>query len=416
MKKLEKKFDVAIIGGGPAGIMAAIQAGKNGAKTVLIEKTDKLGKKLLITGKGRCNITNAYNNTREYINTLGNNAKFLYSALNKFNNNDVVIFFNKLGVKTKIERGNRIFPKSDKSFDVLNALIKELKNSSVTVITNTEVKKIIYNKNKIKKINTSNGDITAENYIICTGGLSYPETGSSGDGYKWAKELGHKIITPRPALTPILIYENFIKNLEGLSLKNVKISVWQNNKKKDERLGEALFTFKGMSGPVILDMSKNIGQLLNNGKTELKIDFKPGLDYKKLDQRIQTDFAETKNKIFKNSLDKLLPQKIIPVIIKLSGINPNKKINEITKEERKKILKLLKEFNLNIKSVGGFDKAIITNGGIDLKEIDPKTMRSRIVNNLYFAGEILDLDGPTGGYNLQVCWSTGYLAGISCIK
>lgn len=416
MIKENQKFDVAIIGGGPAGIMAAITAGQNGAKVVLIEKTDQLGKKLLITGKGRCNITNAYSDTKVYINSFGKNGKFLFTAVNNFGNTDIINFFEKLGLKTKVERGNRVFPVSDNSSDVLKILINQLKKYAVTILKNSEVKSIIIYKNKIKKIKLANKEIIADKYIICTGGLSYPETGCKGDGYKWAKSAGHKVINPSPSLVPIIVKENFIKDLEGLSLKNVLINIWQNNKKKDERLGEALFTFNGMSGPIILNMSKNIGSLLENGEVELRIDFKPALDYKTLDQRIQKDFDENKKKTFKNSLGKLLPKKIIPIMIKLCEIDPNKKVTEITKVERKKLLKLLKEFELEIKSIGGFDKAVVTTGGVDLKEIDPKTMQSVIIDNLYFAGEILDLDGPTGGYNLQACWSSGRLAGKSCFK
>ena len=416
MTENNQKFNVAIIGGGPAGIMTAITATQNGSKVILIEKTNQLGKKLLITGKGRCNITNAYDNTRTFINSFGKNGKFLFTAINNFSNNDVVSFFEKLGLKTKVERGNRVFPITDKSTDVLNILINQLKKYNVTILKNTEVKDIMVEKNIIQKIKTTAGEIMADKYIICTGGLSYPETGCSGDGYKWAKKLGHKIINPSPALVPIIVKEKFIKDLEGLSLKNVTISIWQNNKKKDERFGEALFTLHGMSGPIVLDMSKNIGSLLKTDKVELQIDFKPALDYKILDQRIQKDFNANKNKAFKNSLDKLLPKKIIPIVIKLSEIGPDKKATEIKKEERKKLLKLLKEFKLVVKSIGGFEKAVVTTGGVDLKEIDPKTMRSIIIKNLYFAGEVLDLDGPTGGYNLQACWSTGHLAGESCAK
>ena len=411
-----QKFDVAVVGGGPAGIMAAIAAGQNGAKVILIEKTNQLGKKLLITGKGRCNITNACDSTRSFVDSFGENGKFLFTAFSSFGNNDIINFFEKFGLKTKVERGNRVFPTSDNSADVLNTLINQLKKHSVTILKNSEVKNIIISKNKIEKIKLEDSEITADKYVICTGGLSYPETGCSGDGYKWAKSAGHKIIKPKPSLVPIVVKENFIKDLEGLNLKNVTISIWQNNKKKDELFGEALFTFDGMSGPIILDLSKNIGRLLEAGIVELQIDFKPALDYKTLDQRIQKDFNENKNKAFKNSLDKLLPKKIIPVLIKLSGIDPDKKVAEIKKEERKKLLKLLKEFKLEIKSIGGFAKAIVTTGGVNLNEIDPKTMQSKIINNLYFAGEVLDLDGPTGGYNLQVCWSTGYLAGKSCAK
>ena len=256
----------------------------------------------------------------------------------------------------------------------------------------------------------------ARNYLICTGGLSYPQTGSTGDGYKWAKEMGHTIVKPEPALTPVVIEEHWVKDLEGLSLKNVSISIYQNNKKKDERFGEALFTGFGMSGPIILDMSKSIGKLLASGDVDLFIDFKPALDFDMLDKRILRDLEEHKNKTIKNIVPDLLPQKMVPVILDLAKIDPEKKGNSITKDERKKLRLFLKQFPLTVKGLLGFNKAIITSGGVALNEVDPKTMRSRIIDNLYFAGEILDLDGPTGGYNLQVCWSTGYLAGENAAK
>jgi len=413
-----QKFDLAIIGGGPAGMMAAIQAGKQGAHVVLLEKNKYLGVKLLITGKGRCNITNAENNQKELIKKYGENGKFLFSTFSEFSNLDVIEFFNGLKLETKVERGNRVFPISDNAKDVLNALKKEMKKYNVEIKLNCEVKKIIHRdfhmdnhmEKQVEKILLANDEeIIANNYLIATGGKSYPGTGSTGDGYKWLKELGHTIVEPKPALTPILIKENWIKKLEGLSLKNVEISIWK-GKKLDSRFGEALFTADGLSGPVILDMSKKIGENLTKNII-LKIDFKPALTYPELDKRIQKDFAGEKNKQFKNSLDKLLPKKLIPIIIKLSKIDENKKVNEITKEERKNLLKLFKEFELNIKGLVGFEKAIVTSGGVNLKEIDPKTCQSKIISNLYLAGEILDIDGPTGGYNLQVAWSTGYLVG-----
>ncbi|TSC94929.1 MAG: YhiN family flavoprotein [Parcubacteria group bacterium Athens1014_10] len=411
MKINNQKFDVAVVGGGPAGMMAAIAAAEKGLKTVLIEKNKELGKKLLITGKGRCNITNAGDDIKVFIDLFGKNGKFLFSAINNFNNNDVVNFFNQQGLKTKIERGNRVFPVSDNSSEVLSVLINQLKKYSVTVLKNIPAKELVVNKNRIEKIKLSKGEISANKYIICTGGLAHPQTGSTGDGFEWAKKLGHKIIAPRPSLSPILVKEKWVKELEGLSLKNVLISAYQNNKKKNQRMGEALFTSNGMSGPIILDMSKNIEILLGAGKVELKIDFKPALDYKTLDKRIQRDFEKNKNKIFKNSLNELLPKKLIPVVIKLSGIDENKKSAEIKKEERKRLVGLLKDFKLEVRGIENFSKAIITAGGINLAEVDPKTMKSKIIDNLYFAGEILDLDGPTGGYNLQMCWSTGYTAG-----
>jgi len=405
-------FIVAIIGGGPAGMMAAIVASRRGASVVLIEKNKQLGAKLLLTGKGRCNITSSISDDRQFIKALGKNGVFLFSGLSKFNCADAVKFFNDLELETKVERGQRVFPKSDKAYDVLRVLMKELKKQKVAILLNTKALRLERRENQITKILTSQGEIMAQNVIIASGGLSYPATGSTGDGYNWAKSLSHEIIEPRPCLVPIIVKENFIKQLEGLSLKNVKISLKQNNKIIDERFGEALFTGNGMSGPIILDLSKTVGENLPS-KLTLTIDFKPALDEKELDARLQNDFQEFNNKLFKNSLNKLLPKKLIPIFVRLSGIDENKQVNKISKVERQKLLKLFKNFELEIVGLDNFENAIITCGGVNLKEIDQKTMKSKIIDNLYFCGEILDLDGPTGGYNLQICWTTGYVAGSS---
>lgn len=409
-------YDLVVIGGGPAGMMAAGRAGELGARVLLLEKNANLGIKLLITGKDRCNITNDISDHREMINKYGKNGKFLFSSFSKFNNKDVIDFFESRGVKTKTERGDRVFPQSDKSSDVLEVLINYLKESRVEVKTRSEVKAIIKEKEMIKKVILENGEeIIGDNYVICTGGKSYPGTGSTGDAYNWLEKLGHKIIKPMPALSPIIVKEKVVKELEGLSLKNVEVSINKNLKKIDSRFGEAIFTGDGMSGPIILDMSKKIGENLP-GDIDLKIDFKPALDFKNLDLRVQADFKETNNKMFKNSLDKLLPKKLIPIIIKLTKINPDKQVNLVTKEERKKLIHLLKEFTLSIKGLTGYSKAIVTAGGVELSEVDPVTCKSKIINNLYLAGEVLNLDGPTGGYNLQICWSTGYAVGNSILK
>lgn len=411
MSKTEEKYDVAVIGGGPAGMMAAGTAAANGAKVILIEKNQTLGKKLLITGKGRCNITNAQKDNRQFIKELGPNGPFLFSVLANFNPKQVINFFESHGVKTKVERGGRVFPDSDKSVDVLNALKKYLSENNVTILNDTKVIGFLSDKNSIKKIKLANHEIVAKQYIITTGGLAYPQTGSTGDGYQWAKNLGHSINKPSAALVPILTKEKWVKNLEGLSLKNVNISVYQNNKKIADRFGEALFTDQGMSGPIILDLSQIVGSLLANGETILKINFKPALDLATLDKRIQNDFAQNPNKTFKNSFDELLPKKLIPIFVKLTQINENKKSGQLTREERKIVIKFLTEFTLTVDQLDSFEKAIVTAGGINLKEIDPKTMKSKIINNLFFAGEIIDLNGPTGGFNLQIAFSTGFTAG-----
>ena len=404
-------YDVAIIGGGPAGMMAAIRAGELGERVILLEKTKRLGTKLLITGKGRCNITNQTENDREMIAAFGASGKFLFSALKKFGVEDVINFFGTSGVKTKVERGARVFPESDQSRDVLDALLLNLKKSKVEIKLDSAVKEIIAKENKIEKIKLFGGkEIIAEKYIIATGGKSYPGTGSTGDGYTWLDKLGHTINELSSALVPIIIKEKIVAELEGLSLKNVEISLYKDAKKIDSRFGEAIFTADGMSGPIIIDMSGVIGKHLD-GKLKLSIDFKPALDYPTLDLRLQKDFTTQAKKLFKNSLDNLLPQKMIPVIINLSGIDPNKKVNLISREERKKLLHLLKEFSLTVKALGGYDHAIITAGGVATSEVDPKTMQSKIIANLFLAGEIIDLHGPTGGFNLQQCWSTGYAAG-----
>ncbi len=411
MNTLQEKYDLAVIGGGPAGIMTAGRAGELGAKVVLLEKNRKIGVKLLLTGKGRCNITNNIEQPREIIERIGKKGKFLFPALHKFGVVEVLNFFESRGVKVKTERGGRVFPVSDSALTVLNALRKYLKEFNVRTEVNSVVQKIVCENNKIEKIILTNGEeIKADNFVIAVGGKSYPETGSSGDGYKWLRDLEHKVIPPTPALVPIITKEKIVKKMEGLGLKNVEISLYKNGKKIEAKFGEAVFTAVGISGPIILNLSRRIREELD-GKLELRIDFKPALSFQKLDQRIQRDWLEFNNKIFKNSLDRLLPQALIPVIIELSEIDPLKQVNSITQSERKKIIHLLKEFKLTIKSLGGYEKAIITAGGVDLKEVDSRNMQSKIIDNLYFAGEILDLDGPTGGFNLQICWSSGYLAG-----
>ena len=405
-------YDLIVIGGGPAGMMAAGRAAERGANVLLLEKNDRLGIKLVITGKGRCNITNAEINTKNLVDIFGKPGRFLFSALNNFGNQDIINFFESRGLATKVERGNRVFPVSDSSLDVLDILKNYLAKYKVKIKYKINIKSIITKAGLIEKIVLADkSELQAKKYLIATGGKSYPMTGSSGDAHKWLEKMGHTIIDTNPALTPLLIKEKLIKELEGLSLKNVTIDIYQANKKIDSRFGEALFTGNGMSGPIILDMSKQIGLALKQGDVKLSIDYKPKLDFKTLDQRLQDDFSKSNNKLFRNSLGDLLPKKLIPLINKLSEIDPEQKANAITKLERKKLLHLLKNFELNVKSLYGYNKAIVTAGGVSLKEVDPKTMQSKKIKNLYLAGEILDLDAPTGGYNLQSCWSTGYTAG-----
>ena len=416
---------VVVIGGGPAGMMSAIMAKEAGNEVILIEKMKSLGRKLLITGKGRCNITSSLP-MEEFIKNTPGNGKFLYSVFNNFSNKDIVKFLNKEGLEVKEERGNRIFPVTDKSQDVLDCFIKKLKKDKVEIHYNEKVEEILYDKKEDEKIvtgvRTSKGEIKADKVILATGGKSYPLTGSTGDGYCLAQKLGHTITNLKPSLVPIEIFEKSIcKNLQGLSLRNVSIKIVDNENKKEiySDFGEMLFTHFGVSGPIILSSSahlvryKNIDEKFKNKNIKLVIDFKPALSEEKLEARILRDFEEFKNKQFKNSLDKLLPQKLIPVIIEQSSINENKKVNEITKEERKQLVVLLKNFTLTLEKLRPIEEAIITSGGINIKEINPKTMESKLVKNLYFAGEIIDVDSYTGGFNLQIAYSTGYVAGLS---
>ena len=412
--------NTVIIGGGPAGLMAEISSAKNGDKVTIIEKMNSCGKKLLITGKGRCNITNNAQMDKFMENTP-TNPKFLYGVFNNFTNKDIIELLESEGVKTKVERGERVFPVSDRAQDVLEALLHILKKENVQILTNTTAKRIITDDEKnVLGVELDDGkEIKADKIILATGGKSYPVTGSIGDGYRIAKDLGHTITKIEPSLVPLISHDEVCKKLQGLSLRNVAIQLQICDKVVYKDFGEMLFTHFGVSGPIVLSASsylvktKNIEQILKEDKVELEIDLKPALSEEKLDARILRDFEEQKNKQFKNSLDKLLPQKLIPVIIEKTNINGSKKINEITKQERQKLVNELKHFKISINGTRPIEEAIVTSGGINIKEINPKTMESKLINGLYFAGEIIDVDCLTGGYNLQVAWSTGYTAGIS---
>ena len=416
---------VVIIGGGPAGMMAAISSAKCGNDVTILEKMNMLGKKLLITGKGRCNITSSIP-IDEFIKNIPGNGMFLYSAFNKFDNTDILNLLKEEGVETKVERGNRVFPVSDSSKDVQMAFIKLLKKYHVKVETNSNVREIITENGEVTKVkyeqDSVKKEINAEKIILATGGKSYPGTGSTGDGYLIAEKLGHTITKIRPSLVPLVVDPkdiNICKSLQGLSLKNVQIKLKdiKNEKIIYEDFGEMLFTHFGVSGPTVLSGSahllryKNIDELLKNENIKLIIDLKPALSMEKLDERILRDFSSEKNKAFKNSLEKLLPKKMIDVIIDLSEINPNKKVNEITKKEREQLVFLLKNFSITIQNFSKIEEAIVTAGGINIKEINPKTMESKIVKGLYFAGELIDVDAYTGGFNLQIAYSTGFVAG-----
>ena len=431
---------VVVIGGGPAGIMSAISAKKTGADVVIIEKMYSLGKKLLITGKGRCNITSSID-ISEFINNVPGNGRFLFSAFQNFSNEDIIRFMENHCVKVKEERGNRIFPVSDSARDVLDAFYDELRKIGVKIITNSKVTNIITENGKVTKVeyecDNKKQIIDADKIILATGGKSYPATGSTGDGYELAKRLGHTVTEIKPSLIPVVANNNhdvenielgryrssqeLCKDLQGLSLRNVKIGFFDEVKNKViyDDFGELLFTHFGVSGPTVLSGSahiiryKNIDVLLKQGKITLIIDLKPALDKEKLDDRILRDFEKEKNKCFKNSLDELLPQKMIDPIIELSGINPDKKVNEISKIERHKLVDLLKSLKVTISGFRPVEEAIVTAGGINIKEINPKTMESKLVSGLFFAGEIIDVDAYTGGFNLQIAYSTGYTAGMN---
>lgn len=412
---------VVVVGGGPAGIMAAISAASNGANVVLLEKNSSLGKKLLITGKGRCNITSSID-ISDFIKNIPGNGRFLYSAFQNYTNEDIINLMENNGVKVKEERGNRIFPVSDSAQSVLDAFIKEMKKyKNIEIRTNVKVKKILIDDaGFVEGVSLENGEkILGGKVILATGGKSYPLTGSNGEGYEMAKSLGHTIENIRGSLVP-LTAEKLCQRMQGLSLRNVKMTLKDEEAQKKiyDDFGEMLFTHFGVSGPTILSSSshllryKDVEAKLKSGKISLYIDLKPALAPEELDKRILRDFEEIKNKEFKNSLDKLLPKKMIDVVIDLSGIDPYKKVNEITKEERTKLVNLLKNFKIIITGFRPVEEAIVTAGGISIKEINPKTMESKLVNGLFFAGEIIDVDAYTGGFNLQIAYSTGYTAGL----
>ena len=410
---------VIVVGGGPSGMMAAITAKENGNEVLLIEKMPSFGKKLLITGKGRCNITSSLYMS-EFIKNTPGNGTFLYSAFQNYTNTDIIEFLKSQGLEVKEERGNRIFPVTDKSSDVLECFVKKIDELKIEYKLHTTVEKILIQNDKVIGVRTNREIIMADAVILATGGKSYPLTGSTGDGYRMASELGHKIVKIKPSLVPLEVFEKEeCKQMQGLSLKNtgIKIIDVEKNKIIYEDFGEMIFTHFGISGPIILSASshliryKDIDYLLKNKKIKLKIDLKPALTEEQLNDRILRDFKEFKNKQFNNSLSELLPQKIIPVFIKLSGINETKKVNEITKEERMKLIQLLKDFEITIKGFRPVEEAIITSGGINTKEINPKTMESKLFKGLFFAGEIIDVDAYTGGFNLQIAYSTGYVAG-----
>ena len=404
---------ILVVGGGAAGMMAAVTAARRGKNVLLLEKNEKLGKKLFITGKGRCNLTNSAE-VEELFNAVVSNPKFLYSSFYSFTNDQVIGFFEELGVKTKVERGGRVFPESDHSSDVIRALEQEMKRLGVRISLRTEVKEILTEDGRAKGVRLSSGRmIAADAVIVATGGISYPSTGSTGDGYRFARECGHKVTDLSPALVPMEVKEWYAKELMGLSLRNIGIRITDGKKKLYEEFGEMLFTHYGVTGPVILSASSIVGKKLKEHPLTLHIDLKPALTEEQLDKRVLREFEANHNRQFKNAVDSLFPAKLKPVAIELSGIPEEKKVNEVTKEERLHFVRLIKDFSMTLTGLRGYHEAIITKGGVSVKEIDPGTMESKLVKGLYFAGEVLDLDAVTGGYNLQIAWSTGYLAGAN---
>ena len=408
---------VLIIGGGAAGMMAAVFAAKNGNKVEIFEKNEKLGKKLFITGKGRCNITNAAE-LENFFPAVTSNPKFLYSAFYSFTNEQVISFFEELGVRTKVERGGRVFPVSDHSSDVIQALKKEMERLEVKINLNAEVKELRIEKRPSGETVTgillaSGKKISGDAVIVATGGISYPSTGSTGDGYRFARKCGHKVSELSPSLVPMEVKEWYAGELMGLSLRNIEIRITDGKKKLYQEFGEMLFTHYGVTGPVILSASSIVGKKLKDKELTLHIDLKPALTEEQLDKRVLREFEANHNRQFKNAVDSLFPAKLRPVMVELSGIPEEKKVHEITKEERLRFVHLVKDFTMTLTGLRGYNEAIITKGGVSVKEIDPGTMESKLVKGLYFAGEVLDLDAVTGGYNLQIAWSTGYLAGIN---
>lgn len=405
--------NVVVIGGGAAGMTAAMAAAGSGHSVRLLEKNEKLGKKLFITGKGRCNVTNACD-MEELMAGVVTNARFLYSSFYGFTNQDVMDLLERFGCKLKVERGNRVFPVSDHSSDVIRALADGMRDLGVQVRLNTEVDSLIIRDGVVRGVRIRGGkeEVPADAVVVATGGLSYPTTGSTGDGLRFAGEAGHKVTELSPALVPFNVQEiDLARELQGLALKNVEVVVRDGKRELYREFGEMLFTHFGVSGPVLLSASSFCAGAIRRQPLAMEIDLKPALSEKQLDDRILRDFGEAKNKQFKNTLNHLYPAKLVPVMVRLSGISPDKQVNEITKAERERLIALTKHFPMTLTSLRDYKEAIITQGGVSVKEINPTTMESKLVKGLYFAGEVLDLDAVTGGFNLQIAWSTGWAAG-----
>jgi predicted Rossmann fold flavoprotein len=410
-------WDVIIIGGGPAGMCAAGQASALGSKVLLIEKNNNLGKKLLITGGGRCNLTNSEFDTRKFLQKLNDDGKYLFSTFSQHEVKDTLDFFHKMGMKTKVENDLRTFPVSDSAKSVLDVLLNYMKKNNVEIISDSPVVELVKNENKIIGVRLKNKEIIkSKKIIIATGGTSHPETGSTGDGFKWLEKIGHTIIKPTPSLVPIITKDKWVQSLAGTSLNDIKITVFKDNKKEFSKKGKILFTHVGLSGPTILNMSKKIGELLKEGDVSIGLDILPKEDYGTLNTKFQILFKDNDKKKIKNTLSDLILPRISTIVLEQSKIDPNKECNSITREERIKLINLIKNIPMKVNGLLGPDKAIITSGGVKLDEVNFKTMQSRLYSNLYLIGDVLNIDRPSGGYSLQICWSTGFVAGMHAGK
>jgi predicted Rossmann fold flavoprotein len=414
MDRDENNWDVAIIGGGPSGMMAALTAAQNGKKVVIIEKNESLGKKLLITGGGRCNMTNAEFDHKKILAKFKSAEQFLFSAFSQWDVQNTLDFFHSRNLDTKIENEKRVFPITEKAQSVWNVLVQELKKQNVTILSNTPVKGFVFENDKIISVKTSFQDISAKAFILATGGTSRPETGSTGDGFKWLKDLGHIVHDPDPSLVPIAIKDAWVKNLQGITLTDIKITTYQNNVKQDSSKktgGKLLFTHFGITGPTVLNMSKDIGELLKYGEVQISLDLLPKEDFGTLNTRLQNLVKNEHKKKIKNALDVLIPKALVEIVLEKSKINPDTEMNSLSRESRIALMHTLKDIRMEVSKLLGSDKAVVSSGGVDIKEIDFKTMRSRLFSNLYLVGDILDIDRPSGGYSLQLCWTTGAVAG-----
>ncbi|MBL3539598.1 aminoacetone oxidase family FAD-binding enzyme [Aminivibrio sp.] len=404
---------IVVIGGGAAGLMAAGRAAERGARVILVEKNQTLGAKLLLSGKGRCNLTSAEEDLETFLSAYGSKGKFLYSAFSRFGPARTLEFFASRGLRTKVERGKRVFPEKGGSERVINCLIGYIRQGGVTVYRNREALNLEIRDGRAVRFILRGQEVEGDAFIVCTGGKSFPKTGSTGDGYRFAKRAGHEVIQPVPALCPVRLKEKWPQSARGLNLKNVSLTLLKDGIVVSRRFGELLLTHFGISGPIAMDMSRDIGEACTSGNATLILDLKPALTMDVLTARIERDLKKYAGKMFRDCLKDLLPRDLIPAVVEKATIPPDKRGEYISPEEKRELACLLKEFPLTPEGLLGFDWSIVTSGGVDLREIDPGTMRSKIVENLYFAGEILDIDGPTGGYNLQMCWSTGYAAGDS---